>query len=112
MKMPYPLQRQLSTLFRKAHVETAYTLGDEGELHVTFMQKARLFGIGIMQIMLEGPELKLAVANIHVGPWSGKASLANAIDAAGFIPEFQHGNTLIVVTSIYSGEYIDVVLNR
>lgn len=93
-------------------MDTAYRLGNSDELHVTFKQKARLFGIGIAQIMLVGSELKLAVVNIHVGPLSGKASLASAIEAAGFFPEFQYGNTLTVVTSGDSGEYMGVLLRR
>lgn len=83
VRIPIASALYVEKLLREARVERAWMMGSDKNIHVAFQTKGRVFSIGVAQLMTEDDGLTVAVLSIHVGPWSGKDTIAKGLERAG-----------------------------
>lgn len=117
VSFPINLARELQGMMRGATGAKAFTLDsvNDNELHVTFDTKPRLFGIGVVQMMIDQRTLRVVVINLHVGPLSFRSALAYRLEKAGFMVEAAfkvNSLTVFCNTDDYNDRYVEIPLNR
>ena len=113
VRIPIASALYVENLLREARAESAWMMGSDKNIHVAFKKKGRVFSLGIAQLMTEDDGLTVSVLNIHVGPWSGKDTIAKGLKQAGALVEMKLKND---VTAIFMHEegtsFVTVPLRR
>ena len=115
VRIPSGWGRKVEKLLQDARVKRAWTFESDKNVHVSFETKARIFSMGLAQLMTEKDGETVSVLNIHVGPWSSKSSLSAALEKAGAKVEISMGDwNDLTITSLEGkdGDFTTVQLRR